>query len=722
MIKFRYIFALFLPLFLLFIGQTTLAIENSACIVCIVEIQTTGFNTSAEDYVVVANNSAIEQNLNGLKIIYSTSGGNPNSRAIILSGSLQPLQTQAFIATSLSSANQGLSLLPSGLAFTESGGSLKIVDVQNRLLDQVYWGQITQVGYNLTPAPAAERGFSLVRRRLESNWIDSNSDSQDFQKFGHSCLGLSINEIQPSAIDIGGGDQQISIEILISQIPNEFTQCRLDINNRKLFLPQTIYEDGIGLKTVSKILDNGQLIDLPLMDGLENNLAQISISSSANINLPINNAQVVMPVLTPGQSYAKFGNSWQPTYSPTIGAANRLSVVAPTPSGSIEIIPDQACRSLALNEIMANPEGEDSQNEWLEIINNSDQADFLNFCAVSINQLVFRFAQDEFIGPFAFGQFLSMLDANFQLKYLNLKNSGQNVLSFGRIEADGIFTPFQTVAYSEAISGLTWSRFSDGWRWTSPTPLRSNQITTGTEPEKLTEFAAAEPNTQVLSNNFQIYPVQITELLPNPAPPQTDQNNEYIEIYNPTGQTVDISGYKLYSGLNLSYSHTIKDGRIESGGYLVLTSSQTSLSLANSGGMAQLVAPDGQVISQTDQYSDAQEGQAWSLIDGGWQWTAIPSPMAKNQFSPANSSLKKTKTASSGSKNGQISSTDLVANTKDKQKPPLHRNLLAAIGILTVGYAAYEYRSDLANRIYQFKRYRQSRRKIGQTAEGAGDN
>jgi hypothetical protein len=114
------------------------------------------------------------------------------------------------------------------------------------------------------------------------------------------------------------------------------------------------------------------------------------------------------------------------------------------------------------------------------------------------------------------------------------------------------------------------------------------------------------------------FPV-ITELLPNPAAPKTDDKDEYVELYNPNEVAFALKGFKLQTGSTFPYSMTFNDQILPAQGYAVFTSGGTSLTLSNTAGAARLLDPSGAVVSQTDRYGIAGEGQAWALGSGTWR-------------------------------------------------------------------------------------------------------
>jgi len=123
--------------------------------------------------------------------------------------------------------------------------------------------------------------------------------------------------------------------------------------------------------------------------------------------------------------------------------------------------------------------------------------------------------------------------------------------------------------------------------------------------------------------------VHFTEFHYNPATAQgTDSEFEFLELYNPGDQPVDLSGWSLSEGL----SFTFPEGTVlASADYLVVASSAVSYAglgypvydwgsggLHNSGELIALRAPDGVVIesvlySDTGDWDSAPDGQGPSL-------------------------------------------------------------------------------------------------------------
>lgn len=237
-------------------------------------------------------------------------------------------------------------------------------------------------------------------------------------------------------------------------------------------------------------------------------------------------------------------------------------------------------------------------------------------------------------------------------------------------------------------------------------------------------------------------PLQISELLPNPAPPASDSTDEYIELYNPNDQSVDLVGYKLQTGNTFSYSHVFTTTSLGAREYKSFTVTETGTILSNSGGQARLLDASGAVVAQTNTYDTANDGDAWALINGAWQWTTTPTPNAANELAlpvlkvattklptttkPPLAAKKAAIPKATTAKTASVKAPAKVAAAKITKKaaaperqvyqdpaqvpPSLHPGILVGVGVITLLYAAYEYRHDAANALKRFKRYRSLRR------------
>ncbi len=257
--------------------------------------------------------------------------------------------------------------------------------------------------------------------------------------------------------------------------------------------------------------------------------------------------------------------------------------------------------------------------------------------------------------------------------------------------------------------------------------------------------ATADDNTQPATDPApqpQTYqPVSITELLVDPVSPLTDAKDEFIELYNPNSAAINLKGYTLRTGANFHDFYIFPDTTINAGAYLAVYSSQTKLSLTNSGGAAQLLDPTGVVVSQTDDYTDTPPGSSWSNFADGWQWTLQTTPgtgniavqpLLKVPAPPGSSSAAAAKPKTVTSKSAKAATTAKSATAKlakasgstvnpvaplvQLTASPLSKWLLIGAGAFTLAYGIYEFRHDLQNYFFLVRRYVSTRRKIRPSA------
>ena len=226
-------------------------------------------------------------------------------------------------------------------------------------------------------------------------------------------------------------------------------------------------------------------------------------------------------------------------------------------------------------------------------------------------------------------------------------------------------------------------------------------------------------NVSVNRNVGKMAPV-INEVLPNPASPQTDADDEFVEIYNPNSSRFDLSGFKLAYGSSSPRKYTFPEGTIlKPKEFKSFTSGDTSISLANTQAQVWLLDPYEKVVTTIEPYVSAKSGQAWARNGTKWEWTAVPSPNAENTLSPLGGTASGSSTAAvlginqtaSSSPGSTLASATGAVNQLD-DATPLHPLVLAGVGAAAIGYALYEYRHDIANRHFQLRRYLRNRRAL----------
>lgn len=217
-------------------------------------------------------------------------------------------------------------------------------------------------------------------------------------------------------------------------------------------------------------------------------------------------------------------------------------------------------------------------------------------------------------------------------------------------------------------------------------------------------------------------PILITELLPDPAPPAQDATDEFIEVFNPNAEPVNLKGYQIQSGSNYRYKYELPDLVIEPGQYLAISSAESGLTLSNGGTQVRILSPDGQVFDELADYGKAVEGQSWSkAADGQWRWSTTPTPGLVNEVTvPPPKATAKSATAKKASTKTaakpKVASASKAQTSEQEEAfeeppaPPPNYWLLAGVGSMAVGYGLYEYRQSIAG----------GARKLWQAVRGGG--
>ncbi|MDO8524789.1 MAG: helix-hairpin-helix domain-containing protein [bacterium] len=175
-------------------------------------------------------------------------------------------------------------------------------------------------------------------------------------------------------------------------------------------------------------------------------------------------------------------------------------------------------------------------------------------------------------------------------------------------------------------------------------------------------------NTTITPSN-----IFLSEILPSPE--GSDTENEFIEIFNANNFESDISRFKIKDKIGAVKTFIIPIGiKIKENGFLVFKSSQTKISLNNTGDGVELLDPSGKIIDSTD-FGKSQPGQSWSKDDTSWTWSVQTTPNKANIIEQPKAS-----TTSQALSTSTQRTNNLTSNIQNY--PPQRKNFLA-VGIAT---------------------------------------
>jgi hypothetical protein len=205
----------------------------------------------------------------------------------------------------------------------------------------------------------------------------------------------------------------------------------------------------------------------------------------------------------------------------------------------------------------------------------------------------------------------------------------------------------------------------------APTPISSPSPSLTPEPTAAPEDVIAE--------------LVINEFIPNPE--GSDEENEWIEIYNVGDNDVDLNGWKIQDASGKSY--TFKEEKIPAKDYLVLARPKTKISINNDAETLGLIAPDGAEAFKISFSGGSKEGYSFARFGpNDWRWTKILTPGKANQYSGDESP---TIMPSPNANNSNANSVTNAASKDDliNMLLPLRKVIFIALGVgLIFGLAA----------------------------------
>jgi hypothetical protein len=280
-----------------------------------------------------------------------------------------------------------------------------------------------------------------------------------------------------------------------------------------------------------------------------------------------------------------------------------------------------------INEVMPNPEGTDSGNEWIELKNpNNEEVDLAGWTLDD---------EEEGSKPYII-EVGSKIPAN---SYLAIFSNESKINLNNDYDKIRIFDPAGTlkdeVFYEDAKSGQSFSRKEEiTWYWsTTPTPNNTNIeiLTPKTETSQESEDKEEE---KIYQDGDTSDEIEITELLPNPE--GQDSGNEWIEIHNNSDEDLNLGNWTIDDQEAGSKPFTISDATvIKKGEFLAFSSKETKINLGNKTDEIRLFAPSGEIMDSID-YENAPSGMSYSKIqlteNGRLVANLIPSPISKNKW------------------------------------------------------------------------------------------
>lgn len=178
--------------------------------------------------------------------------------------------------------------------------------------------------------------------------------------------------------------------------------------------------------------------------------------------------------------------------------------------------------------------------------------------------------------------------------------------------------------------------------------------------------------------------VIINEILPNPV--GSDQEGEWIELFNAGESSVNLLNWRLDDEAGGSAPYTFKQDEILAGeDFYLLKRPDSGLALNNEGDEVRLFDGLGDLVDQLE-YGKAGEGRAYARkANGAWVWTTVLTPGGKNEIigNQEISNVKSDKNTAVKTVNPKMTAVAKVATLKEIKEMKAGA-LVRAAGVVAV--------------------------------------
>jgi len=314
-----------------------------------------------------------------------------------------------------------------------------------------------------------------------------------------------------------------------------------------------------------------------------------------------------------------------------------LSTTASSPGAPMPVSTQTWTGAVVLNEVMADPAGADTGNEWIELVNQGATALDLNGWTLEDGVRVRHvFAPGSVVGP---GRSVVVFDSGShpEVPGALVASTGALALNNGA-ETVSLRTPsgvlHDQVSWTAAPSGSSQSRAVDG---DTDAALVAHELVPGavggSSPGQRADGSAWGPS------------ILVNELMANPT--GADAGNEWVEVVNAGGFDVDLGGWTLGDAARAD-RHSFAPGTLlaahsalvlfDAGTHAdvpgALVSSSGALSLNNTGDVVTLADAQGTAVSVAS-YGTAADGVSFNRASDG---DGIAALIPHTDLAPATSS------------------------------------------------------------------------------------
>ncbi|MDD5342481.1 MAG: lamin tail domain-containing protein [Patescibacteria group bacterium] len=343
--------------------------------------------------------------------------------------------------------------------------------------------------------------------------------------------------------------------------------------------------------------------------------------------------------ITPTHAYAQTGEF---TVTLLVSDGNKSSTdtltvavedePAPITEPEPENTPVIYSHDVRINELLPNPEGSDTEHEFIELENTGATDVDLRGWLIGDSSREYQIDPQDFPTTTIEARGYFLLNRN--ITGIALNNSAPETVRLKHPDNEVL----EEISYQPPVpEGESYNRAPSGWVWSATlTPGQENVITIK-EPDKpkegekdpKKEKTSLPEETKIGQNpafDFSTR-VLITELLPNPEGVEAEE--EFIELANFDDKDINLSGWQLTD--TKTYFKFGDSVTLGAGDYLVFLRPETKIALNNSSDQVFLIDPNKKIVSGV-KYQKAEAGLSWSRRDqsNNWAWSTNVTPEQEN--------------------------------------------------------------------------------------------
>lgn len=328
-------------------------------------------------------------------------------------------------------------------------------------------------------------------------------------------------------------------------------------------------------------------------------------------------------------SLQKISHEWKSCLS-TLGQINSCASLDSQEPTEEQVNPEESIEpeipqdiTIKINEILPNPQGSDTNFEFVELYNYGEKELLLDGLVLD-DILEGGSSEQSLTGILKPKSYLLIQGKDLGI---SLNNSGDEVNLIHKQTQTSIGTLKYT--QDQVIEGKSIGELENQIHiFDIPTPGQKNQPNPQSpKNQDLTPVSPKEKASPQISFTTHKGNILINEILPNPDGKDTE--GEFIELLNTTSDKVLLNGWQL----RVEKKMFTFDSQIIDGEEIVsVFRPESKLTLSNSKTFTvELIAPTGEIFDSVT-ISEQVNHHSFAKIEDNWIWTPTPTPGGTNQF------------------------------------------------------------------------------------------